>query len=823
MKSFFFDESEIVPRTTKRKPRPSRGCPCGLDKGCKSPKMPPHGDNRLSIAVVAEAPGKDEDLNGIPLVGKAGQFLRGCLRKFDIDLDDDCIKLNVIQCRPPGNRTPTQDELLACRPRVTKQLQEIQPDLIFAFGTPAISEILRDAPFAVNATNMHSRVVPSNLWNCWVACGFHPSWFIREKHKYDGRMMEVLEAGLSMVGPYNAYEDQRLDENAFEIVCSMERVEQVLCEMSTEKEVAFDYEATSFTPYAKKSRLLTVAFSNIPTFGYCIPLKHPQARWTEKELRHIYSLLKNWLCSDTPKIIQNQQCEELWSRIKLGVGINNVICDTMVREHVLDNRRGVCSQGFQTYVRYGTLYKGQVNPADLEHEFLQTVARYNCLDARYLLKWKQDQDKQMIPDLERAYELFHEAIPVMVSLKQRGIKVDRERLDELEKETQDSLDILTDKQGADCLTEYQKKYGKTWDSGSHQAQKRLFYGVMGLNPLKLTGKGTDTDNPDDCATDAESLKFLLNQVESDSENAKIIESCQHQAHLVKLAGYCKGYRKLMGDGDLLHPSFLLHSVSSYRSSSIDPNFQNIPVRLPLLAMLRICFIPRYNWLMELDFSGAEVRMLACESKDKRLIYNIRNNVDYHRYYAALLYQKPENEITPEERYKGKNGFTFPEFYGDYYKGIAKNNPQWTEKRIQEVEEIFWDDLADLKAWKEKLVRFYQKEGYIPYKTGFRAKYGRQGFLNHKQIGNFPSQGPSFHRLLKVLLIMEKQMRERKMESWICGQIHDSIVFDVIDAEVEDVEEMGRIIVKRSIWDWDKAVPWEAEWKIGRNLLEMEKV
>lgn len=826
-RSFFVDEKELAPQRG-RKSRMNQSIPkdcssCTLSAKCISPKMEPHGGNRLNIAIIGEAPGKYEDEQDNQFVGKSGKFLYQRLKRQGIDLHTDCIKQNIVQCRPPNNRTPTAQEIQCCRPRLERQLQEIKPELIFAFGTPAIAAILNDAPFSPTATNMHGRVVPSVRYNCWVCCCTHPSWFLREDHKHDRRLDEAIAAGLAKLaeGPYR---DLRLNESGYEIVENIHWIPELLEEFGGEEYlVAFDYETSCLSPFDKDAKLLTANLSVQSHHGHCIPLHHPHARWSADELGMVESCLRRWLMSRSRKVIQNWQFEELWSLVKLGTPINNVVCDTMVRQHVIDNRYGICKQEFQEYVRYGSTHKQDVNPVTLESEFLDTVARYGTLDVRYLLKIYNDQNEEMDDDLERAYRLFHEAIPVFARMKLRGIKVDKKVLDDLSSEVDKELSELDIPQDADCMKEFRKKYDKKWKFSSNQAQKRMFYGILGMTPLKLTEKGKDLDNPEHCSTDDESLRYLITQVRKGSIGHRMIKACTEQAGLVKLNGYIKGYRKLVDDDCVLHPSYLLHVATSYRSSSKGPNFQNIPIRKPRLARLRKCLVPRNDWLMEIDFSGAEIRAYAAITGDPVLTKHIKEGRDYHRHYAAMLYEKPEDEITNEERYKAKNGMIFPLLYGSGYRQIAEINPQWTEARVKKVEGIIKSDLEVLWKWKKKTDNFYHKHGYVQYPTGFRARIGKQGFLDSKQTANMPNQGSAFHRLLRVLLDIEKEIQERGLRSCIIGQIHDSIIADVFNDEIDELLDLADVMVTSPCWDWDAVIPWDAQYKLGRNLLELEAI
>ena len=99
------------------------------------------GNPDADIAVVGEAPGGEEDMQGKPFVGRAGQLLTDILKAVDINREDIFI-CNILKCRPPGNRNPQPDEILKCRPYLDKQLSLIQPKIILALGTFAAQTLL---------------------------------------------------------------------------------------------------------------------------------------------------------------------------------------------------------------------------------------------------------------------------------------------------------------------------------------------------------------------------------------------------------------------------------------------------------------------------------------------------------------------------------------------------------------------------------------------------------------------------------------------------------------------------------------------------------
>lgn len=281
----------------------------------------------------------------------------------------------------------------------------------------------------------------------------------------------------------------------------------------------------------------------------------------------------------------------------------------------------------------------------------------------------------------------------------------------------------------------------------------------------------------------------------------------------------------------MHPFFNLHMVPTYRSSSTDPNFQNMPIRDPWAAkLIRSAFIARPGHrLVEADYGGIEVRVAACYHQDPRMIKYLKTGYDMHREMAAECYLTPKAQVSKMMRYSAKNRFVFPEFYGSYYAQVAPD--LWKsitefglklengtplrrhmkrkgilrfsdfEDHIRKVEDDFWGvKFKVYSEWKEEWVAQYRKRGYFDTLTGFRC----QGWMKKNEVINYPIQGSAFHCLLWSFIHLDKMMRRRKMKSVLIGQIHDSILADVLEEEMEEfVELLKEIAVKRitEVWDW----------------------
>jgi DNA polymerase len=149
---------------------------CRLHKGRKNIVFGV-GNSRAKLVLVGEGPGYEEDIQGVPFVGQAGQLLTRILRAIQLNREDVYI-CNIIKCRPPGNRNPEPDEIAACIPFLRRQLKAIKPALICALGTFAAQTLLEtNTPISRLRGRFYSyegvRLIPT----------YHPAFLLRNPAK----------------------------------------------------------------------------------------------------------------------------------------------------------------------------------------------------------------------------------------------------------------------------------------------------------------------------------------------------------------------------------------------------------------------------------------------------------------------------------------------------------------------------------------------------------------------------------------------------------------------------------------------------------------
>jgi len=181
----------VVPvRTLEDVSQDSHGCTlCSLCEGRTKVVFGVGGPN-ARLMFIGEGPGRDEDLQGEPFVGAAGQLLNKILGAMGLRREDVYIA-NMVKCRPPRNRNPEADELAACRPYLLEQVQLVAPEIIVVLGRVAMQAVLEtDAPLGRMRGKFHD-------WDgIPVACTYHPAYLLRkpeDKGKTWSDMRAVME------------------------------------------------------------------------------------------------------------------------------------------------------------------------------------------------------------------------------------------------------------------------------------------------------------------------------------------------------------------------------------------------------------------------------------------------------------------------------------------------------------------------------------------------------------------------------------------------------------------------------------------------------
>ena len=156
---------------------------CQLAKG-RTKVVFGNGPVPCDLMLIGEAPGAEEDLQGFPFVGRAGQLLTQILGSVGIKRPDDIYIANTVKCRPPDNRAPLATEQAACAPYLEAQIKFVNPKIILLAGAPAVKAILKsDEPM----TSLRGKWVKFPGTNISVMPIFHPAYLLRNPSKEKGK------------------------------------------------------------------------------------------------------------------------------------------------------------------------------------------------------------------------------------------------------------------------------------------------------------------------------------------------------------------------------------------------------------------------------------------------------------------------------------------------------------------------------------------------------------------------------------------------------------------------------------------------------------
>jgi len=437
-----------------------------------------------------------------------------------------------------------------------------------------------------------------------------------------------------------------------------------------------------------------------------------------------------------------------------------------------------------------------------------------------------------------AYWLVHRGALAFARAEMPGIRVDVPYCEAMMEVLTRRIERLTaELQATKFYRRWEHIYGTKTNIHSNQQLANLLYKHMKVKPPKTTERGRES-------TDEDSLKRLgipeLDLILQIRKYKKIRDT------------YLRAFLREQTDG-VLHPIFNLHLVRTHRSSSSDPNFQNIPKRdKEALKICRRALLPRPgHMLVEADFAALEVMISACYHKDPVMLEYLRDkNSDMHLDMAKQIFMLEEmSKKIPEHarmRQAAKNGFVFPQFYGDYYVNCARNICDWVglpidekwrpgmgmtlpdgrhisdhliskgiksykdfEEHLREVEQDFWGRRFRVyNDWRKASVEKYRKRGWLRMYTGFVCS----GPMRKNEIVNYPIQGSAFHCLLWTFIRMDELMIKEGWRTRLVGQIHDSIIMDVHPDEFEHIKQtLNRIVTEElpAAWKWI-IVPLEIE-------------
>ena len=444
------------------------------------------------------------------------------------------------------------------------------------------------------------------------------------------------------------------------------------------------------------------------------------------------------------------------------------------------------------------------NQIKMDQVAIDKVCEYCCEDVDYTIRLKE----VLAPRLEERglthllNELELPLLPVLARMERHGIYVDVDYLHYLSTELSVEIQALEE--------EIYEAVGERFNLNSPKQLSQILFQKLGIRPPRKTATGLST-------------------------SAEVLESLKHE---YPIAGKILDYRSLEKlrstyveslpaevhpNTHRIHCNFNQSVTATGRLSCQDPNLQNIPVRTEVGRKIREAFRPqKKGWsYLAADYSQIELRLLAHLSEDPVLIQAFLSNEDVHTFTASQIFNVPLEEVTREQRYQAKT-VNFGTMYGQGAFGLAQllgidartasNFIQMYFQRYHKVKE-FLDRSKELTRQTGKAVTLSGRERLIPeirsQNAGIRATAERFAI-------NAPIQGTQADLIKMAMLTIDRQLREQKKKAYMILQIHDELLFEVPDEEVEEVSELVHQAMVEVI---TLKVPLIVDMHVGKNWKE----
>lgn len=333
---------------------------CQRHRYCENPRVPALGKCKKGLMIIGTMPDRNGDQMNTPYSGFSYQYVGKMLAEYDIDIDQDCVWLNAVQCY---GKTPVSQEIAACRGRVWGAIAEYKPKCILTFGMSSLEALLghrwnkrKDDDTGLGSiTRWAGWAIPDRAAKCWIVPTWQPA-YIRDVsedtpaakvwfRRHIGKAVKCLDTPLL---------EYREENECIEVLHDPVAIQAALAETAKHDWFVFDYETTGIKPYRQGHKIICIGVSYDENEAFCFPVDDTRS------LKMFCKLLKN---PDIGKVAHNASFEDLWSREILGTQVNNWCMDTIQAAHIHNQNPGMINLKFLSYVRLGLVdYSSHISP-----------------------------------------------------------------------------------------------------------------------------------------------------------------------------------------------------------------------------------------------------------------------------------------------------------------------------------------------------------------------------------------------------------------------------------------------------------------------------
>jgi DNA polymerase-1 len=584
-------------------------------------------------------------------------------------------------------------------------------------------------------------------------------------------------------------------------------VKLLLQNLMNQTSVCFDTETTGID--ALNAELVGMSFSYEKGKAFYVPFPENQ-----DEAQVLVDKFKPFFESEKIEKIGQNIKYDLKILSHYGVEIKGKLFDTMIAHYLINpDMRHNMDVLSETYLKYspksiedliGKKGKNQKSMRDIALEEIKEYAAEDA-DVTYQLK----QNFSPILDKAETKKLFDEIeiplIPVLAAMELEGINLDVPFLKEMSVEMAKESSELE-----------QKIYETAGEKFNLASPKQL--GDVLFDKLKIGGAKQKKTKTGQYATGEEILSYLAN-------DNPIVKDILEWRQMVKLQStYIDALpNQVDKKTGRVHTDYMQTVAATGRLSSNNPNLQNIPIRTERGRLIRKAFIARdENYtLVSADYSQIELRIIAALSGEENMIAAFQNNEDIHRSTAAKVFNIPLEEVTKEQRSNAKT-VNFGIIYGVSAFGLS-NQTSLSRKESAELIDAYYATYPKLKSYMSNQVDFAREHGYVQTVLGRRRYLKDINSANmmvksgaERNAVNAPIQGSAADIIKIAMINIHKKLTSENWKSKMLLQVHDELVFDVYNEELDKIQPMIKYEMENA---FKMDVPLDVEIGVGRNWLE----
>lgn len=765
---------------------------CSLHEEAMSVCMGATGPLEPLFAVIAEAPGSEEDQEGLPLIGPSGRLLWGELEKHSLSREQAFVT-HIVKCRPPNNRTPKASEVRKCRWFLDAELDYLKGTgtrYILALGATAFKQLGGSG----SITEAHGS--PYTWEGFTVFPVIHPTAALRSPQQM-ARFKEAI-AVFSQVVRGKA---PQLPDVEVIVVKDDKGLDEMLEDLKDKETISYDIESIGLNEQHPRADVICASYCGEPGRAYVVLLGHPTFKGDRERAEKALSDLHRkgrW-------IAHNGKFD---GRYLEGKGITPPLLsrDTIIMAHLLDenlpkNVEAVASRtlgypdwGADMKTRFRSIQQAVDKGLDvLPYPPLKELSQYAGLDAAIEYELAHVLWGEMSESLRTMHDFLIDVSACLQDVEQTGVWIDRDELQRIERYCEEQME--------EAVNKFAKATGKDPDEvklGSSQWLMRVFFGELELPVVEFTENGSGSTNE-------HSLKRLRSY--APEVVGAVLDFRRYQKWL---GSYLRPWsRQLDAKGRLRSQYNITGTVTGRLACSnvrMWPRESGVGMSLhqvPRDGMIRsVVAAPPGRKLLVADYSQIELRVAAALAHEKRMQEAYRKGEDIHILTAATVTGKDITEVTSEDRQRAK-AVNFGFLYGMGAKNFVtyafdEYDLTFSQEEAEQVRNRFFSLYNGLTIWHYEIEDFVRRHGYVVSPLGRIRRlpdvHSPDRYLQYeavRQAINSPVQATASDFTLTAMVILHNLFKESaRLDAQVIGQVHDSIM---VECDEETADEVARRI------------------------------